>query len=540
MTWLLANAVCVLILAVPAWLVGRYARRPALAHALWLLVLLKLLTPPLIRPELPWLAAPPSESTLPLPTATPKAVVTEPAADVEPTATTPQPLDPWTLLTGVWLAGAAVVLGRSLWLVTRFHSLLCHAEVAPDDLQREAEEVAQRLGMTWVPKVWLVPGPLPPMVWAVGSVRLLFPIGLLGRLDADGRRGLMAHELAHVRRRDHWVRWAEAAALALFWWFPVAWWARAEMQRQEELCCDALAAEATSPRTYAEAMLDVVDFLADAGHPVPALASTLSAAHSLRERLTRVLTGAAAPALGGPARMGLFALAVCGLPLMPLLVPAAPAVPAEDAVSRVAFTEDGRVVLAIVDGPSRPRRVEAFPTAVARVPANVLQLAVPQPVVSPDGRTVAVVVRDTLQLRDPTAVRFAARPVQLARFSADGRLAVAGGRQGASVWEVATRRLVARLDGHQGPVLDAAFAPRSRLLATAGADRTVRLYDARTFEVTGVLRGHAGPVSAVAFSPTGDRLAAAGGRVVTVWSVTRRAEVNNLLIGTGTVVMQRK
>ena len=46
----LANAACAAVLAVPAYLVSRYGKRPALAHALWLLVLLKLVTPPVLRP----------------------------------------------------------------------------------------------------------------------------------------------------------------------------------------------------------------------------------------------------------------------------------------------------------------------------------------------------------------------------------------------------------------------------------------------------------------------------------------------------------
>src|SRR5687767_3429124 len=57
----LANAAIAALLAIPAYLVSRRGRRPALAHALWLLVLLKLLTPPLIRPDLPWLPAEPAE-----------------------------------------------------------------------------------------------------------------------------------------------------------------------------------------------------------------------------------------------------------------------------------------------------------------------------------------------------------------------------------------------------------------------------------------------------------------------------------------------
>src|SRR5262245_40072665 len=44
----LANAVCAAILALFVLAIGRIWRRPALLHGLWLLVLLKLVTPPLL------------------------------------------------------------------------------------------------------------------------------------------------------------------------------------------------------------------------------------------------------------------------------------------------------------------------------------------------------------------------------------------------------------------------------------------------------------------------------------------------------------
>src|SRR5437868_5333583 len=53
----LANAAAATVLALVAAAVGRVARRPALAHALWLLVLLKLLTPPLVAVQVGWLPA---------------------------------------------------------------------------------------------------------------------------------------------------------------------------------------------------------------------------------------------------------------------------------------------------------------------------------------------------------------------------------------------------------------------------------------------------------------------------------------------------
>src|SRR5437868_7137209 len=68
----LANAACAALLAVPALLATRFCRRPALVHSLWLLVLIKLVTPPIFRPPVAWLPEPPppaarAEATPPAP-----------------------------------------------------------------------------------------------------------------------------------------------------------------------------------------------------------------------------------------------------------------------------------------------------------------------------------------------------------------------------------------------------------------------------------------------------------------------------------------
>ena len=60
----LANAACAGVLALAAVAAGRWLRRPALTHCLWLLVLIKLVTPPLFPLSLEWLpAAPPPAAT---------------------------------------------------------------------------------------------------------------------------------------------------------------------------------------------------------------------------------------------------------------------------------------------------------------------------------------------------------------------------------------------------------------------------------------------------------------------------------------------
>src|SRR4051794_1633536 len=66
----IANAATVLLLALFVTVLGWCVRRPALLHSLWLLVLLKLVTPPFLEVPLPtWMTpAHPLESVLMLPT----------------------------------------------------------------------------------------------------------------------------------------------------------------------------------------------------------------------------------------------------------------------------------------------------------------------------------------------------------------------------------------------------------------------------------------------------------------------------------------
>src|SRR5262249_37595346 len=215
---------------------GRLCRRPALAHGLWLLVLLKLLTPPLVevrfRPASP--AAPAAPAAAPEPRAQapaapevvlsvavpPVAAAAPPqAAPAPPPAAEPAakprppheaaPAGPAALATlaALWLAGTLAWCGLALSRVRRFRRLLDFAEPAPSWLREEVDGLAARLGLRRGPGVWLVPGRLSPMLWSLGGApRLLLPAELLEGLTREQRATLLLHELAHLRRRDHWVR----------------------------------------------------------------------------------------------------------------------------------------------------------------------------------------------------------------------------------------------------------------------------------------------------------------------------------------------
>ena len=141
---------------------------------------------------------------------------------------------------GLVLSGALAWWAVAAVRIVRFDRLLRDVEPMPAEWQDEAAELAARLGLRRPPSAYLVPGDLPPMLWAFGRrVRLLVPSRLWATLGDDERTALLLHELAHLRRRDHWVRWLELAVAGLYWWHPAVWWIRRALREAEEQCCDA-------------------------------------------------------------------------------------------------------------------------------------------------------------------------------------------------------------------------------------------------------------------------------------------------------------
>ena len=119
--------------------------------------------------------------------------------------------------------------------VVRFRRLLAAAPPVDGTVRAEAARIARRIGITVCPRIRLIAGRVPPMIWCcLGRCHLLLPAGLVDSLGVAEREALIAHELAHVRRRDPWVRYVEILATALFWWHPVVWWARRNLRLHEE------------------------------------------------------------------------------------------------------------------------------------------------------------------------------------------------------------------------------------------------------------------------------------------------------------------
>lgn len=315
--WIIYHTIALFLLAFLVWAVGRCFRLgPAARHALWLLVLFKLLLPPLFLWSLPVLPSDPpekvfdNESTSILITEETTPIIEEPPAGIVENAigeaelttlASPQrkreinsPLlalpAAEVSLGAMWLFGAVVAAmlhGRRFVYLRRW---LAHGKPASPRLIAIVRALAPLLGVR-PPRVRVLSGLASPLVSSAGHVCLLWPEGLEEQLSPEGVRDVLAHELAHLARRDHWTAWLILVAGCVWWWHPLFYLIRRQLNRLAELACDArvISALPDDRRSYAEALLDVCQRQA-ALAAAPAL-GVAGRRRDLERRLTMILCG---------------------------------------------------------------------------------------------------------------------------------------------------------------------------------------------------------------------------------------------------------
>ncbi len=332
LVWLTETMSIAAVLAVVAALAGRWLRLgPGARHALWLVVMIKLVTPPVL--SWPWaasmawaprgIAAPPSgqgrvsnELLGPSPDAAWSEEQAQPAATRFPMASVvsadSNQLGRGTI--GVWCVASAALALWQVGRVVRFSRQLGWAVPAPYWLVDEARSVAQRLGVH-APETLVVPGLATPMLWFLGRPKFLVPARLLESLGSVGWQGILAHELAHLLRRDHWVRRIELVAGLFWWWNPLYWLTRGRLEAEAELACDEWAVRVfpDGRLAYAEALLQVCGSLSNDRPPVPALGIT-GAGHFLERRVTMILREQTSFHASMPVLIGAGLLALVAIP----------------------------------------------------------------------------------------------------------------------------------------------------------------------------------------------------------------------------------
>ena len=344
--WLVQNTILIAIL-LPVVMIACACcrRRPAVQHVLWVVLLLKFLTPPLVA--WPWTIEEMRESFFASSIATTESTSfdTDPgpslpfsesvAPSLPPLLLEPTTLQAWdsptpnpqelasavgaaTLLsepanvessipsdeasgvdfaaiggiigTGIWLGGAGICMLWQLRRIVRHQAIVRRGTNAPAMLKSEIGLAARQLGLR-PPEALVAPGVISPFMWCLGRLRLIWPETLSSPEAVRHSRGAIAHELAHVYRGDHWLAWLELLAGIVWWWNPLFWFVRRRLRETAEMACDALAIGTSPDRRgeYAELLLELSAGF-KSGAPAPVLAVSAGTPSSFERRLSMILS----------------------------------------------------------------------------------------------------------------------------------------------------------------------------------------------------------------------------------------------------------
>lgn len=353
-SWLLTYLLhSTLLLALAALLTHRLVRSPALRDLLWKTALVGGLVTSTVQvgsgwrplsgayslvPSSPapaqntagerWQGILPENRELASPRATrtniaPAAPVTVRLEAVESPVTAREPTEPlspieWMLL-GWGVLGVAFLgryIGQRIRVLRRIGPRTPVEEpviVAMLETLRHTASVAQPVQLT------SAAGLSSPV--ALGRAEIALPQPALTELDRDQQRSMLAHELAHLVRRD--PSWLTAACVIerLFFLQPLNRLARVRMQEAAELLCDDWAVNRTgSGFSLASCLVKVAEWVDTPPHPVP-LAGMAEHRSQLVTRIHRLIEGRPMPtaprslwfAAGAVALLGMTSIAAPGV-----------------------------------------------------------------------------------------------------------------------------------------------------------------------------------------------------------------------------------
>src|SRR5688572_20618351 len=162
------------------------------------------------------------------------------------------------------------------------------------------------------PQLRLVTSPqaIEPGVFGVVRPVLMWPDGIAERLSGAQIEAILAHEVAHVRRRDNLAAMVHMAVEALFWFHPLVWWIGARLVDERERACDQdVVGRGTEPDVYAESILKTCQFYVES--PLVCVAGVTGS--DLKKRVEQIMKNDAQPGLSRVKRTVLWVAMVAAI-----------------------------------------------------------------------------------------------------------------------------------------------------------------------------------------------------------------------------------
>lgn len=127
-------------------------------------------------------------------------------------------------------------------------------------ITRALEGLRRQLGVRRKTRLLITRSHVGPAVVGFWRPTIILPAVIVQGKTLAQLEPLLAHELIHIRRGDLWIGLLQTLALGLWWFHPLVRWASQLLTREAERCCDeqVIAHLGCDPAAYARSLLDVL------------------------------------------------------------------------------------------------------------------------------------------------------------------------------------------------------------------------------------------------------------------------------------------
>jgi beta-lactamase regulating signal transducer with metallopeptidase domain len=164
---------------------------------------------------------------------------------------------PWFGL--IWILGVLVLSVKWLAGWSYMQWLKQKATVLQDyEIERQVKRIARSMGIHQQIEIRLSDSLFGPCTLGFWRPIIMLPASILTGLSPEQIYGILAHEMAHIKRHDYLINIFQSMLDILFFYHPAQYWMSKHSREAREQCCDDMAIEATGNRMiYARALAEV-------------------------------------------------------------------------------------------------------------------------------------------------------------------------------------------------------------------------------------------------------------------------------------------
>jgi bla regulator protein BlaR1 len=199
----------------------------------------------------------------------------------------------WVGVPSLWLSGAAVLLGYVLASTWRLGRAVRKQRPVTDGAVLDLlENCKEEMGVRTPLSLIELHGISSPSLFGFVRPRLLLPAGLLRTFSRTELRYVFLHELGHIKRADIPLNWLSVVPLILHWFNPLVWYAFCRMRVDGELACDALALSQgrdAEKQCYGQTLIKLVESFSRPAL-MPGLVGILENNNQMKRRISMIAT----------------------------------------------------------------------------------------------------------------------------------------------------------------------------------------------------------------------------------------------------------